>query len=398
MVEVLEEADIAKSGELGYSDFFNAFKKLEHYNLSENDLRTLLALADENPNGKISWREFIPFGISAIQVFLERNKQMAKKGADEKGNTLKPEILKTLYENEIKKFATIMIKRFERFDTDEETKKHSGLITFEQMQQCFHSTSWMTPKEINFLLRDYVMKQGYEQINYTNFAADLYQIRFELANSRIMDINLDSIDKIINEDCLKVSQDGKTVKLNQLRCILRDAKQLVLTPVQVAILMGYSKPDKEANVDFTEFSKVCKSQISAMFKIDAMRRKAQLVNVGQFRTADVKMPVYKDGQIFAAFREFDIDRNGFLEWDEYQQCLDGLKELGLTAEESLTLNLLADVDGSGRIDYQEFMKHFEEIVYILKFNNELQAHYDELPERLQERMAQQQAMPAQGEM
>lgn len=68
-----------------------------------------------------------------------------------------------------------------------------------------------------------------------------------------------------------------------------------------------------------------------MFKIDAMRRKAQLVNVGQFRTADVKMPVYKDGQIFAAFREFDIDRNGFLEWDEYQQCLDGLKELGLTA-------------------------------------------------------------------
>lgn len=199
------------------------------------------------------------------------------------------------------------------------------------MQQCFHSTSWMTPKEINFLLRDYVMKQGYEQINYTNFAADLYQIRFELANSRIMDINLDSIDKIIVEDCLKVSRDGKTVKLNQLRCILRDAKQLVLTPVQVAILMGYSKPDKEANVDFTEFSKVCKQQISAMFKIDAMRRKAQLVNVGQFRTADVKMPVYKDGQIFAAFREFDIDRNGFLEWDEYQQCLDGLTELGLTA-------------------------------------------------------------------
>jgi hypothetical protein len=32
----------------------------------------------------------------------------------------------------------------------------------------------MTPKEVNFLLRDYAMKQGYEQINYTNFEADLY--------------------------------------------------------------------------------------------------------------------------------------------------------------------------------------------------------------------------------
>jgi hypothetical protein len=83
--------------------------------------------------------------------------------------------------------------------------------------------------------------------------------------------------------------------LTQLGKILREAKQLVLTPVQIAILMGYSKPDADAKVDFATFSKVCKQQISSMFKIDAMRRKAQLVNVGQFRTADVKMPVYKDG-------------------------------------------------------------------------------------------------------
>jgi len=33
------------------------------------------------------------------------------------------------------------------------------------------------------------------------------------------------------------------------------------------------------------------------------------------------------------------------------------------------------------------MKHFEEILYVIKFHNELQAHYDELPERLQEKMA-----------
>jgi Ca2+-binding EF-hand superfamily protein len=30
------------------------------------------------------------------------------------------------------------------------------------------------------------------------------------------------------------------------------------------------------------------------------------------------MPAYKDGQVFAAFRAFDIDHNGFLEWNEYQ--------------------------------------------------------------------------------
>lgn len=41
-------------------------------------MRYLLAIADENKNGRISWREFIPTGIDAIKTFLARNKLMAK--------------------------------------------------------------------------------------------------------------------------------------------------------------------------------------------------------------------------------------------------------------------------------------------------------------------------------
>ena len=44
-----------------------------------------------------------------------------------------------------------------------------------------------------------------------------------------------------------------------------------------------------------------------------------------------------------------------------------------------------DRSGDGRIDYQEFMKHFRDIVYMIKFHNELQQHYDELPERMAEK-------------
>jgi len=36
-----------------------------------------------------------------------------------------------------------------------------------------------------------------EQINYTNFAQDLYACRFQLVDSRIMDINMDIIDKVV---------------------------------------------------------------------------------------------------------------------------------------------------------------------------------------------------------
>jgi len=125
--------------------------------LCESDLRTLLALADENPNGKITWKDFIPHGINAVQVFLERNKLAAKKKEDEKMQ-LKPDLLKVLYEGEIKKIAEILLKRFEAFDTDPETKKHTGLINFQEMQVCLKSTSHLTPKEVNYLLRNYAMK------------------------------------------------------------------------------------------------------------------------------------------------------------------------------------------------------------------------------------------------
>ena len=62
-----------------------------------------------------------------------------------------------------------------------------------------YGTSYLNIKEINLLLRDYVMKFGYDEIEYTNFANDLYDVRFDLARSRIMDINI----KKLREDFFK---------------------------------------------------------------------------------------------------------------------------------------------------------------------------------------------------
>ena len=39
--------------------------------------------------------------------------------------------------------------------------------------------------------------------------------------------------------------------------------------------------------------------------------------------------------------------------------------------------LIADIDGNQRIDYQEFMKHFKDTLFLVKFHAELQALYDE---------------------
>jgi len=48
------------------------------YEHDDSDIRMLVALADENGNGRISWEEFIPIAIEAITTFLSRNKMLAK--------------------------------------------------------------------------------------------------------------------------------------------------------------------------------------------------------------------------------------------------------------------------------------------------------------------------------
>jgi len=73
LFKIFEDADKDKSGHLDSEEFEDAFRNLS-YGLVDNDIQNLIALADENGDGKISWEEFIPVGIDAIKTFFSRNK------------------------------------------------------------------------------------------------------------------------------------------------------------------------------------------------------------------------------------------------------------------------------------------------------------------------------------
>jgi Ca2+-binding EF-hand superfamily protein len=65
------KADKNDSGKLDYTEFRESFRTLS-YGLSDNDINMLIALADENNDELIEWREFIPIGIEAIKTFYVR--------------------------------------------------------------------------------------------------------------------------------------------------------------------------------------------------------------------------------------------------------------------------------------------------------------------------------------
>ena len=74
-------------------------------------------------------------------------------------------------------------------------------------------------------------------------------------------------------------------------------------------------------------------------------------------------------ELFRTFKKYDRNQNGLLEFSEYTQCLSECEGLDLTKQEIITSALSADLNCDGHIDFEEFMKHFTDILNMLHFNS-----------------------------
>ena len=52
------------------------------------------------------------------------------------------------------------------------------------------------------------------------------------------------------------------------------------------------------------------------------------------------------------------------------ECLND-QNLNLTKQEVISLSLIADTNGDGQIDYEEFMKHFKDVLHLVRFQSKL---------------------------
>jgi len=109
----------------------------------------------------------------------------------------------------------------------------------------------LTPKEINGLIRG--IKD--EMFNYSEFKERVFNVRLDLACSRILETNISKLSQHIINECLKLDEikEGK-LNILLLRNILFKSKMINLTPFQIFLVLGFSNPDKTGEIDYKQFA------------------------------------------------------------------------------------------------------------------------------------------------
>jgi Ca2+-binding EF-hand superfamily protein len=145
-----------------------------------------------------------------------------------------------------------------------------------------------------------------------------------------------------------------------------------------------SNPDPSGFINYREFSVKCREMIESLFSIKSITEKAELIEGKQFvPQADIDKVSKTPLELFELFKKYDRNQNGFLEIAEYIQCLKEAK-IDLQHEEIVTLALSSDVNGDERIDYEEFMKHFQDCLKMVRFQSTLQQAYNDYSASLQQ--------------
>jgi hypothetical protein len=133
-----------------------------------------------------------------------------------------PDALKLVYWKEITKCFKLLTYHFEEADTIRD-----GIISLQHFKNIIRGTKFLTPKEKNLLIR----LQKNDMIKYSEFPDMLYNVRYEIAVSEMMESNMSELEKkIVKEFCEEDTDDTGEITVLQAEAALNRCKSLNLTP------------------------------------------------------------------------------------------------------------------------------------------------------------------------
>jgi Ca2+-binding EF-hand superfamily protein len=108
-------------------------------------------------------------------------------------------------------------------------EKLTGKITIADFKAAMSCCALLTPKEVNVIIRG--IKPEQTHFEYKHFETILFEVRFELAKSRLMDTGIDKLTAHLIEEFSRIdAKKSGSISITDIKKVLFNSKYTNLTP------------------------------------------------------------------------------------------------------------------------------------------------------------------------
>ena len=368
LIQWFKSADIDGKGYLNAQEFYMLIRqRAGDLGLTDDEISLMLAYADENEDGVIEYKEFVPMAAELMQNLEAR--RLAAQVMQDRDLNAEAAANEELYSLEMEYTVETIISRLKECDSE-----GSGLVTRSDFHRAIsHRKVGLMRHEINLVMSncEHVSNTEVEgksasvpMVKYGNIAQLLLAVRYHTTRQAVLAQNETSLESSLLKSCsdLDPSESGY-IPLSDMKNVLTNIRGVMINRLQLYSLLAEAEiqwdEDSECDViEYRSFVPGASVALQIMFDPVAVSERRKLIERAEVQPVDLldgRDRSAIESELAALFKNFDANGNGFLDRGEFRRCLQST-ELNLTKEEVAILMHAADADQNNNVDYNEFIE------------------------------------------
>ena len=349
-------ADADGNGYLDRQEFKAVFESLKgELGLSNKMIKQIMSEADENDDGVIEYREFVPIACDVINL-LEAKRDIEEQKAMEDIDAVEDAKDFLLHGMPREQLEAMLKSAFIKSDTDK-----SGFLDRKEFKACLKGSGLgFTKKEINVMLTE-VDIDGDGKVTYEEFVPLAFNMLSEMMADK-MKANAggseyeESLKAYLSDVFMgSVGEDGETISKNQAVDGLRNG-DLGLTRIQIAGIMSSISIDKHSNLKVSDLINATSAVLASLGNIEQQRMLADQVESMKMQEDYGTVLGYSEDEMRAvldgAFRGADVDGSGLLPVDQVAEIVASVL-VNIDENHFNAVMSLAAVDDEGNVWYDD---------------------------------------------
>ena len=347
--EMFIQADADNSGALSPTEFKEVLKMAD-LGLGTREVQRVMAEADFNSDGEISYEEFIPLAVDLVQSMYAKMEAEAAKAAEEEEarEEAKNYLLHGMTKEQVEQ---VMTEIFQKSDAD-----GSGALSVTEFQKCCKDADiGLTRKEINILMHQCDV-DGDGTISYEEFIPLCFEMLTEILKDELLMEKRSPSELEVFLLQMFQEADGAgmgTLDPLALKDVLRNC-DFGLTRLQIHSILAEGDYDEEGQCNYMKFAPKAADLIYRMLDMDAQMERYEAIQAlteggGSLDLVKGMSEAEVTNTLTAELQAADSAGSGILSLKQVQGVL-AASSLGLTSQEVQALVSACDMAENG-VDY-----------------------------------------------